>query len=67
MAPVASVAARKVSAKSFFMDCSFHELLYYPQKSFRTAPFYICAKSLQPSGYVFIDAKHQNGKPEHNF
>src|SRR6478609_9978350 len=60
-APVASVAARKVSAKSFFMDCSFHELLYDPQKSLRIAPFYICAKSLQPPSYVFYRCEHRNG------
>jgi hypothetical protein len=67
MAPVASVAARKVSAKSFFIDCSFHELLYYPQKPLQIGPFYICAKSLQPPGYVFYRCEHQNGNQERKF
>jgi hypothetical protein len=38
MAPVASVAARKVSAKSFFMDCSFHD---FNHRTNSERPFFI--------------------------
>jgi hypothetical protein len=66
MAPVASVAARKVSAKSFFMDCSFHcstirrnfsephHFIFGPSPSSRAARF-------------FIDGEHRNGNREREF
>src|SRR5579864_1461284 len=57
MAPLASVAARKVSANSFLMDYSFHELLCYPQEPLRIRPFYICAKYHPAARLCFLSIR----------
>jgi hypothetical protein len=66
MAPVASVAVRKVSAKNFFMDCSFHDcsairrnlsdsghFIFAPMPSSRLAIFFMDANTKMGTGAIF--------------
>jgi len=55
-APVASVIAKKVSAKSFFIDCSFH-YLNHRTNSDRAFLLFLASKSAKKDGLYLMNLK----------
>jgi hypothetical protein len=61
MAPVASVAARKVSVKSFFIDCSFHDFSTSRRKLPSSSHFIFAPSPSSRLAMFFVDENTKTG------
>jgi hypothetical protein len=67
MAPVANVAARKVSAKSFFMDCSSHNCSMIRRKLSDSGHFIFAPSPFSCAAMFFVDEDTKTGIESTNF